>query len=172
MPLRHNRKQGGRYNGRLSIPSPKNPLGSVQATKYNQIQPHMRIALTGTGIQSVTYTMAQLVTDFASAFDRILMLRSFRVRFDPIGTTTAMGALSAQIFIWNTNTGTALPGSPVVPLSLVEATTLSATLPPSFTGWLSANSSASVLAIKFYATNVVTLYYNIDANLYLARDSQ
>ena len=83
----------------------------------------------------------------------------------------ATGNVEVQLGLFDTSTGTVLPATPVVPLSLTDVTVLRGSRPYTSSGWLLSNSANLIFIILLFSTNIVTFYYNVDVQCWLTRDN-
>jgi hypothetical protein len=144
-------------------------VASIRSLPFLQYLSHQVISLPA-ATNTITYNVSTLASDLSST--RLVKLTSVVCRFYPIQLAPATGIIiSAQLFIFDTSTGTALPVSVPRPLSYTNPVVLRGRF-NRIDGWLPAGSANLAFQFQFW-TNAVTpnVVVDIESRFQLAQDT-
>jgi hypothetical protein len=157
MTKRRNQRRSGRRN--------LIPRSTLRVMPFLQYLGRQTAVIAAGGITNFPLTAATLASDLVS--HRLVKFSNFVVKFYPTLQTSVQA--SVQLSVVDQATTQLVPITQIKPLSTVNQTSFSGSL-PAFQGWVQAGSGSNALVIIFYSTGPATFYYDVQTRMSLSQD--
>jgi len=140
--------------------------GTTRALPFLQYLGRNQTAIIN-GLNTVNLTVATLASEMSAT--RVLKFLSVTVKFYPSTIYPAITE-SAQLQVVDLTTSIRVPVTSIKPLNETRQTLFKATLTP-LSGWVFANSGATLLTILIYSTGADTLLFDVESRFLVAQDT-